>query len=193
MILAVEDSLSEAVCRRLVRLTRPTAEISAVVGLTGHGSIRRRLRELNRSATALDVLLLTDLNSAYPCPGALLLDWLSGLTLNARLFFRVAVREVEAWVLADRTHFAAELQVPLDRIPLAPDSVGDPKALFVQLARGSRSSLVRGDLVPAAGSTALVGPGYNPRMIGFVRDTWDPTIAAEFSSSLARALRRLAE
>lgn len=191
MILAVEDGISEAVCRRLLSVSRPECDVRAVVGLRGYGPLRQRLPELNRSARALEVLLLTDLDTTYPCPGALIDDWREGLTFNSRLLFRVAVHEVESWLLADRHSFAAGLRVPVERLPLEPDLVPDPKRLVVNLARGSRSPTIRADLVPAPGATSAVGPAYNPRMIDFVLNIWNPLQAAAHSPSLRRALERL--
>jgi hypothetical protein len=99
--------------------------------------------------------------------------------------------EVESWVLADRAQFSSFLSVPEHRIPANTDQIPQPKEFIVTLARRSRRKDIREDLVPAVGSTAPVGPAYNPRLAAFVVDSWDPTAASGASPSLARAVERL--
>ncbi|HEY7320113.1 MAG TPA: hypothetical protein VIE89_21300, partial [Candidatus Binatia bacterium] len=48
--------------------------------------------------------------------------------------FRVAVREVEAWLLADRERISRFLSVPLSRIPTNPEGERDAKEVMVSLA-----------------------------------------------------------
>lgn len=99
--------------------------------------------------------------------------------------------EIESWVLADRDRTATMLGVPVHRIPQQTDSIDQPKEFLVNLARRSRYSSVRQDLVPAPGSTAAVGAAYNPRLASFVAREWNPKDAAAASPSLARCIARL--
>lgn len=112
-------------------------------------------------------------------------------TRHSNLIFRVAVREVEAWLLADKVNLAGFLHVPERFFPGAPDEIADPKAALLNLARRSRLSDIKGSLLPKRGSTAHVGPGYNECLGGFVRNRWDVRAAAGGSPSLARAMHRL--
>ena len=93
-------------------------------------------------------------------------------TRHSNLIFRVAVREVEAWLLADKVNLAGFLHVPERFFPGAPDEIADPKAALLNLARRSRLSDIKGSLLPKRGSTAHVGPGYNECLGGFVRNRW---------------------
>ena len=136
------------------------------------------------------VFLLTDLDSPSNCPPNLIQSWIKG-SPNPGFFLRVAVMEVESWVLADRQAVAQFLSVPVSRISRQTDEVTAPKEHIVSLARGSRSRTIREALVPAPGSTAPVGNEYNPRLIEFVRESWDLARAASVSSSLKRTLDRL--
>lgn len=189
MILAVEDVITEAVARKIVSAIRPDLAITNVIGQRGRGYIQRRARELNRSATSLKVLIIADLNSASTCAPDLRLSWFG--TARPHALFRVAVMEVESWVLADRPHAASMLGVPVDRIPMKTDEIRDPKEYIVRLARRSRFPRIRRELVPDRGSTATVGPAYNPRLIAFITNTWDPIAGAHVSESLARAIHRI--
>jgi hypothetical protein len=190
MIIAVEDPLSEAVTRKLFAEVRPDLAITSFLGNRGNGYLRAKARELNRVAAKVPTFLLTDLDSPAACPPGLISDWLDG-QLAGNLLFRVAVVEVESWVLADREHVAAFLGVPEHRIPAETDAIADPKQFLVNLARRSRSAALRTDLVPAAGSTAVVGPMYNPRLVTFVSSQWSARRAGTASASLARTVDRL--
>jgi len=108
--------------------------------------------------------------------------------------FRVAVREVEAWLMADREHLARFLAVDTPRVPHNPDSVDHPKNLMVDLARHSRRREIREDMVPRPWSARAFGPAYTARLIEFViseRTGWRPEVAARYSDSLNRSLRCL--
>jgi hypothetical protein len=190
MILAIEDAISEAIAHKVLAVFRPDLSVSIVVGRQGNAHLRRRARDLNLTARAYPVLLLTDLDSPRRCPAALRTEWL-GVRHERLMLFRVAVMEVESWVLGDRENIAKYLGVAQHRVPEDVDALPDPKQALINLARLSRSSRIRMDLLPDAGSTAKVGPAYNPAITAFVRDTWSPARAAQHSGSLSKAIGRL--
>jgi hypothetical protein len=110
--------------------------------------------------------------------------------------FRVAVRAVEAWLLADFEAMADFLGVASNKVPRDPERLAAPKEAMVNLARHSRRNAIREDLVPRAGSGRVVGPGYTSRLIEFASDHWRPAMAARRAESLRRAiacLKRLVE
>jgi hypothetical protein len=106
---------------------------------------------------------------------------------------RVAVREVEAWLLAD--HDAVRLffgRGAAGRLPDPTDAIADPKQFLLELARLAPRD-IRDDLRPAPGALSAQGLGYNVRLTQFVRENWDPRRAARRSLSLARTRHRLRE
>ena len=108
--------------------------------------------------------------------------------------FRVAVREVESWLLADREGIAAFLGVRVAIVPAEPDSLLEPKETMVNLARRSSRSRIRSDLVPRPGSGRSTGPLYNATLINFVSDGitgWRPDVAMRTSPSLQKARNAL--
>ena len=133
-------------------------------------------------------MVLTDLDR-YPCPSALIGEWAPHR--NANLLLRVAVREVESWILADPRNLSAFLRVKPGIIPPQADSLPDPKASLVAAADRSRSREIRLRVVPKRGSTAKQGPDYNACLAEFVYATWDIESAAVSSPSLARTMARL--
>ena len=190
VILAVEDELSESISTQILR----HFDIGVRYTIRGRGnvSLRQKAAELNRSANGTAVFLLTDLDSPQECPPGLVRSWIKS-TLNPRFFLRVAVMEVESWIMADRIGFAAFLSIPLHRIPSPTDNILNPKEFLISLARRSKKRRLRGELVPESGSKIPVGYGYNTLLSEFVRDHWDLERAASASPSLKRTLNRLSE
>lgn len=135
VILAVEDELSEAISTKI--LNSFGIEIRIVLREGGNAYLQQKAPELNRSASGMDIFLLTDLNSSENCPLGLISSWIKG-TLNPRFFFRVAVMEVESWLMADRIGFANFLSIPIHRIPFPTDDILNPKEYLVSLARRSK-------------------------------------------------------
>ena len=188
VILAVEDELSEAISTKILKSFG--IEIMIVLREDGNAYLRQKAPELNRSANGVDIFLLTDLDSPRDCLPGLTRSWIKG-TLNPRFFFRVAVMEIESWVMADRMGFAAFLSIPLHRIPSSTDSILNPKEFLISLARRSQKKTFREALVPAQGATLSVGNEYNTLLSEFVQDHWDLERAASASPSLKQTLDRL--
>jgi len=188
--LAVEDDLSESIVRRLLDDTSRDYCIGTVFGRGGFGYLKNRANNWNAAAAAgTPILLLTDLDQR-PCPSELIESWLDSEP-HANLMFRVAVREVESWLLADRDGLADFLGIRTALVPFEPDDIPDPKQSLVNLARRSRIRVLRESIVPRLGSTAVQGPDYNSCLGDFVRNSWNRNAAAERSPSLARAWERL--
>lgn len=157
----------------------------------GSGYLRSRMRNFCELAGQMPVLLLTDLDTAQ-CPMTLIGAWSRNNAIPDRLIFRIAVRQVESWLLADRESIASLLKVSLRRLPGNPDKLPDAKRFLLQLA-GKAPRRVREELVVARGATAGQGLGYNTFLSDFVRSRWNPSRAAMRSDSLNRARLRLAE
>lgn len=188
--LVVEDDLSAAVLQKILDDSgRPYAVGTSYIG-HGFGYLRRNIRGFNNAAKGTPWLVLTDLDKTR-CPPELINTWLP-IPRHPNLLFRVAVREVEAWLLADRVGFAGFLGIRRELVPLNADEVVDPKACLINLARRSARRDLRADIVPPAGSTRQIGPNYNGRLISFVRNRWGVSLAAESSPSLKRTLNAVA-
>lgn len=187
--IAAEDALSETIVRRLLDYTDRNYAVGVAYGLRGYGYLRGTIRGWNRAARGKPFIVLTDLDR-YPCPSALIHEWLPE-PQSPNLLLRIAVREVEAWLLADRTNLAKYLSVSPTRVPIRPDSLEDAKASLVDLAANSRSRDIRTGIAPRPGSTAKQGPDYNASLSNFARTHWDIDAARLSSASLARTVERL--
>ncbi|MDX1982349.1 MAG: hypothetical protein SFV51_18895 [Bryobacteraceae bacterium] len=186
---AVEDELSEMALRRIVKDAGPHFHIGTCYGRGGFGYLRRTISGWNRAAKSVPFLVLTDLDRK-PCPSALIEDWLP-VPKHPNLLFRIAVRTIEAWLLADKDNLAAYLRIARKWIPDAPESLPDPKGALIEAARRSSSRDVRRSLIPRPGSTAKQGPDYNGCLTRFVVHAWNIEAAQPNAPSLARAVARL--
>ena len=182
--LAVEDDLSEAVLRKILQDGRVVGDCYK---RGGYGYLKKNIRGFNVAAKGMPFLVLTDLDSRE-CAPALIEDWLP-VPIHHNLLFRVAVREVESWVLADRDRFAEFLGIRKTLVPVNVDAIDDPKEGLINLARKSRKRGLREDIVPTEGSTAKQGPDYNGRLKSFVEEFWNPYEAMHNSPSLERTIR----
>lgn len=190
--IATEDTLSEAVADRLVRETNPSLQVAVRMGRKGNGFLKQKLRDLNETSRSIPVLLLTDLDRTE-CPPVLIDDWWGGRVRETGMIFRVVVREIEAWLLADREGFAAFSGAPVTKIPPSPEALDDPKDTLKELVRRYGNRRLKDEILPAKASRAAVGIGYNQVLSQFVGDSWSAARAAKSSDSLARACRRLRE
>ena len=162
------------------------------IGFKGNSYLKQKAFDLNQTARGpYDVFMLTDLDSPQNCPPQLVQSWIRA-PLNSGFFLRVAVMEIESWIMADRSALAEFLSIPVNRIPSNTDNIPNPKERLVSLARRSNKRRLRDQLVPAPGATtARVGPEYNSRFSEFVQTHWDLERAAVASPSLKRTLDRL--
>lgn len=186
----VEGEIDEAVIVRL--LNAVNHETGVGYGKRGSGYIKQKIGKFNLTAKSMYYLALVDfMDTDCACPPEVVANWLPHK--NERMIFRVVVREIESWLLADRKNIARFLQVGVEKIPSDPEAVADPKQKLVNLARNSRSKNIRFALVPEQNSTAQVGKLYISEIKRFVSDFWDVDSARYNSPSLDKCLSRLEE
>lgn len=154
--------------------------------MRGKANLKARIRGYNNAANYFPWLVLVDLNSEYACAPSLIQEWVG--SPSPWLCARVAVRAVEAWLLADAQNIANFLGVTLGSIPTFPEQEADPKQLIIHLARQSRKREIRKGLVPDPSAGQRVGALYTPLLIEFVEYHWDIQQAALSAPSLQRAI-----
>jgi len=185
--LAFEDPLHEAVLRKIF------AQFNFSVGRCfshgGYGYLKSKIRGFNNAARVTPFLVLTDLDQ-IECAPILIKDWLP-FPRHPNLLFRVAVREVESWILAHRDSFARYFGINQNKIPFNVDEAIDPKQFLINLARKSKFRQIREAIVPRSGSSAKQGPDYNGVIIKYVNDHWDVNKAALNSPSLQKMINAL--
>lgn len=187
--LATEDNLSEAVGYRLLAEVSPHFKVGLTFRKNGFGYLKANIEKFCNIAQRSPLLLITDLDKAK-CAASLISKWMASRARPDNLMFRVAVREIEAWLLADHVGMKKLLVAGATDLPKEPDLLPDPKQVLLKFARKAPRE-VQNDLVVERGAIASQGLGYNERMADFVRKTWDPKRAELCSDSLCRTLNRL--
>jgi hypothetical protein len=189
---AVEGIVDEAVASRLIAHAGGCP--GPVYGKTGKPALRDKINGYNNAAKRAPWFVLVDLNGEAACPPPLRAAWLA--VPAPRLCFRVAVRQVEAWLMADAETLAKYLRAPRGAVPTGPEALPNPKIEMVNVARRSRRKSIQQDMVPRPGSGRAVGSAYSSRLIEYATAYWRPEVAAHHAESLQRAiacLRRLVE
>jgi len=155
----------------------------------GFGNIKRSIVKYRQASHVLPHVVLADLDNA-DCPATLRMQW-GASDLPRSMLFRVAVREVESWLLGDCDGFSAFTSVPKNKVPQSPEQVANPKELLVNLVRRCRNRRLAAELVPRPGNSVPIGPLYNERLIAFVQSQWNVETATVACPSLQRARLRL--
>ena len=178
--------MSEWVARRALS-TRPMAyAIGAVFSRGGFGYLKKQAPAFNNAARGCPFLLVTDLDRC-PCPHQLIEEWLAG-PKHPHFLLRVAVHEVESWLLADPAGLSAFLGL---RQPFAlrdPEQLADPKQELLKLALSSPRRATREALAwkDAPSGRLCQGPDYNGTLARFVSEQWDIERAGQACRSLGR-------
>lgn len=185
--IAVEGNLDEAVAERLITLCG--GQPGKVSPKQGRPYVLEHIGGYNEGARYGGIwFALVDLDRDG-CAPALVAETLPELAEG--MCFRVAVREVEAWLLADRVGFARWAGVRASLIPLDVESLAQPKERLVAIMRESRHRERQTAIVPRPGSGRTEGPDYSDVLTDFVATDWDVEAAASVAPSLDRAIRCL--
>ncbi len=187
---AVEGTTDEPVADRLIREVGMTPMPTYIGG--GKTQLDAKLPGYNQAAQRSAWLVLRDLDhdDAGACVPRLIRDLL-GAAPSDGMAFRIAVREVEAWLLADAAGCARFFHVSTARVPSDVEALPSPKRSLVDMCRRSRRREIRDGIVPAPGSRRTVGDSYVALLREFVREAWDPQRARQAAPSLDRAIRAL--
>lgn len=187
--IAVEGDVDQAALAKLLRTVE--IDVDRAFVQEGKDRLRENVPRYNKAAEFHPWVVLVDLNTEAECAPALRDSWLP--QPSAGMQFRIAVRAVEAWLMADRSAMGRFLRVANNRIPEYPERDEKPNGTLVQIARSSPSRGVREDMVPREGSSARQGPGYTGRLIEFIEKHWNPRRASSCAASLKRAMESLGQ
>lgn len=186
--IAVEGNLDEAVAERLITLCG--GQPGKVSPKQGRPYVLEHIGGYNEGARYGGIwFVLVDLDQQPDCAPELVAEMLPNPADG--MCFRVAVHEVEAWLLADREGFAEWASVPVSHIPVDVEAIEQPKERLVDIVRRSRRRARREVIVPHPDSGRVEGPAYTSALSAFVASDWDVEAAARAAPSLARAIRCL--
>lgn len=186
--LVFEDDLSEFVLKKLLNYFPNKYNPEVSYKGKGFGNIKANINGYNQACISIPFIVLVDLDN-YECPLALINSWFNG-TPHKNMIFRVAVREIESWLLADKQGFSNYLGISSIHIPDNPENENDPKRSLISIVKKSRKRIIREDIVPI-NVNAKIGPNYNGRLMEFVSHHWDLDRAKRRSKSLNRSINKL--
>ena len=181
---AVEGIVDETVVRKLV--VEAGGHPGTIYGKNGKSYLRRQIQGYNNAALRSLWIVLVDLDRDADCAPPLCEEWVPDPA--PYLCFRVAVREIEAWLMADAVSLAKFLSISSSAIPSDPEQLLDPKTEMINLSRRSRRRKIQEDMVPRIGSGRSVGPAYASRLIEYVQTSWRPKVAIKRADSLRRTI-----
>lgn len=186
-----EDDACCALAKKILQqleLGDPRYEINTY----GYGNFVKEIEGMNNvAANAMHVFMLADGDQGL-CIVEQVRRWMPAHPAD-RFILRLAVREAESWVLADREGFSRFAQVSQDIIPREPDKIENSKQHLLSIVRKGKSRLLKDEMLPGKRSNAPVGLGYNDHLKAFIREEWCLERAIQNSPSLARAIPRLTE
>lgn len=182
----IEGRSDEFVAKQL--LQHVGLEVGTVYGSKGKAHLLERLPNYNQAAQFTPWFSIIDLDTEL-CAAKAIALWLPRPAKGMR--FRIAVRAIEAWLMADKEKMGDFLAVSPFKLPSYPELETNPKETLISIARHSRSSSIREDIVPRQGSGAKIGPLYVARLNEFTEKHWRPEVAAQCSDSLLRCIRAL--
>lgn len=185
--LVVEGNLDEVVSKKLISQYAPKIQMKTTYPMGGRSQIHKKITNYNQAAKVFPYLVLVDLDQDE-CAPILINDWLPNR--HPHLLLRVAVRQVESWLLADRKAIAKFLGVGLNRIPVMPDCERDSPKTIMSISRKSQKRTIR-ESIPPIGDTASRGPDYNGQLSRFVSQLWNPERARLHSNSLDKTIKAL--
>lgn len=154
----------------------------------GRDALDRALAGYNAGARFTPVLVLRDLDN-LPCAAAAVAARLPRRHGNCLL--RIAVRSLDAWLMADRQAMASFAKVRVALVPDSPETLPRPKDVLLSILRQSKDREMRRVLGVDAGVAdwQVIGAWSAE----FIRDHWEPERAARVGSapSLTKAMQRL--
>jgi hypothetical protein len=187
--LVFEDQVSEFVMLKLIeKLGKFKIQYTYSEG--GFGYIKKNIKGFNEASKYWPFFILTDLDTVN-CAPELKKNWLK-VPQSSYLIFRIAVREVEAWLLADIEGFSCYTGVSQANFNKRPEELSDPKQELLKIVKRCRNRNIKEDILPKD-EFAICGPNYNGRLAEFIKNYWDIDRASKRSNSLYRACQHLIE
>jgi hypothetical protein len=187
--LVIEDDAHLNLLTKIIQRTNFKLHIQNVFGRKGNDYILQKLKAFNHAAAFTPYLILTDLDNRH-CPKTMRDEWID-FRSHPNFMFRIAVREAEAWLIADRKNLAGFFGISEAKIQRNPESILNPKEYLIELAKLSKKRDIKQDIIPIG--SAKIGPNYNAALANFIFNHWNMDEAEKHSESLRRLLQRLRE
>ncbi|HEX8079784.1 MAG TPA: hypothetical protein VF557_06210 [Jatrophihabitans sp.] len=190
--LAVEGPTDRAAAERILVSRKLLSDADKTFVTRGKSGLNKKIEAYNQAAKRGPWLVMRDLDhDGSGCPVLLRESLLHPSVQVPGMCFRIAVRSLEAWLLADTASMSDFFKVSEATVPVSPEDLDDPKSALVNVCRKSRSADIRQAMVPPSGTQWQVGPEYTARVIEYCSRVWNPDAAKGSAPSLARALGQI--
>jgi hypothetical protein len=182
---------AEGICdiRALERIARDSGfDIDRTYNCRGKTKLDKRLPGFLQAGIHAPWLVLRDLDEDAACAPVFLAS--RALAVPPQTIFRLAVRSLEAWLMADRKNFATWLGVSATLVDQQPEIIVRPKIAVSNLAARSNKRTIRERMAPRPENGASIGPEYEAALIDFIENHWNFRAAAatQRAPSLTRAV-----
>lgn len=190
--IAVEGTSDVPAAEKILASRSITVDPRRIFVTRGKPNFDKKVASYNNAAVNSPWFILRDSDrDGDDCPVTLREMLLPAARQAPGMCFRLAVRALEAWLLADPETFAKTFSVARSVIPIKVEDLPDPKEALVNVCRKSHSAEIRKAMVPPKDSAGRVGPEYVSRISDYAREAWRPDVAATSAPSLAHALREI--
>ena len=192
----VEDEPTEAVLKKMIEYVNSYSRNrflfcnGAPVITRGYGNLKNTAcRFIRAEKSGIWSIFVTDLDQ-FETVHSLCNNWF-GLScfrqLPSQMIFRIAVREVESWIIADKEGIAEFLNVAVANFTDLPDNISDPKQFIFKVIRHKCRNKKYKEMLPLRGQA--IGIEYNPQIVSFITNNWNIENAMNKSPSLKRAIQ----
>ena len=171
--LVVEGQIDRVAAGIILATRNLSVDPNRVIVTGGKNRFDARLSKYNQAALLNPWLALRDSDhDASDCPATLRHSLLT-VPQSPAMCLRLAVRTLEAWLLADARTFSDHFSVPASKVPNEPEGLARPKDALIKACRSSRRREVRAGMVPPPG-TSGTGPEYTNFISRYCREAWRP-------------------
>lgn len=184
-----EDGLCCALAKAMLVQTGSLGTAAYEQNASGFGEFVKKIPKMNDAAAVMPVLMLAD-GDQDACVVRQVKSWMPPHP-SEKFMLRLAVREAESWILADREGLSTFADVNVAVIPGQPDLLPNPKETLLAVIRRSRRRILKDEMLPGRRSTASVGLGYVLHLTEFLAEHWSLERAAACSPSLSRSANRV--
>lgn len=156
----------------------------------GFGNLKKQAMRFYKTNCPTPVVFVTDLDT-HACIHELAREWFPVTSLNEltdKFIFRIAVHEIESWIMSDGEGLARYLDISATNFPVCPDEIEDPKQYLLNVIRSKCRKKRFKEMLPSGNQA--VGVEYNPVLIDYVANKWNAENAAAHSPSLNRMIQR---
>ena len=193
----VEDEPSQAILTKIIDYVnsqcpnRFDLHTGVPIITHGFGNLQKKTQSFLPAATkgeGIRSIFLTDLDQKDSVQ-QIANEWFNIACLALlpeKFIFRIAVHEIESWIIADINGIANFLNISPANFVTSPDDLDDPKQFLFNVIRSKCRSAKFKEMLPQKGQA--IGLDYNPQIVSFIKEKWDIQTAMANSPSLKRAV-----